>query len=535
MKELPPEIIHQYYAKGSWSDYFVNILKEVSERASCLRRKVGAIAVADRRIIATGYNGTPSGIAHCEKVGCLRIEKHVPSGERHEICMDGDTKVKLLDGTFKTIRELTESNSDDFWVYSYKIGEGIVPAKAYHPRYVGKRECVKITLDNGAEIICTPDHKILGRDEKFIEASALESGSSLMSLYYNFSRDDGYESVCTRKRYSKDWSPSYSTPTHILVKRAMGFDWDTKTHLVHHKNQNKNDNRPENLEIISRSEHTKVHGLFASFSLEQRRENGKKGLESSLKNGLFQSEKFRNRASESAKEQWKDPKFRELMTEVNKANGKLTAEKTNSDKDCIARRSQGRIVSGISWLMFKSGETLTKENYTSIMKKYPVRGKLGESGPRPPKMETILKWFPSFDDALEQAMIYNHKVVSVESVGMRDVYDLTVPEYENYAIYAGGMSCLFTHNCRAVHAEQNLIIQAAKFGVPLVDTDIYCTHLPCFICFKMLVNCNVRSIYFLEGYPDDMTLDMYASNIASLPSLIHLQPEESYRKMKNDD
>ena len=112
---------------------------------------------------------------------------------------------------------------------------------------------------------------------------------------------------------------------------------------------------------------------------------------------------------------------------------------------------------------------------------------------------------------------------------------MTVPEYENYAIYAGGMSCLFTHNCRAVHAEQNLIIQAAKFGIPLVDADIYCTHLPCFICFKMLVNCNVRSIYFLEGYPDDMTLDMYASNIASLPSLIYLQSEESYGKMKNDD
>lgn len=316
MNDFPSEIIRQYYSKGSWEEYFVNILKQVAARASCLRRQVAAIAVTDRRIIATGYNGTPSGVPHCEKVGCLRIEKHVKSGERHEICMDGDTKVKLH-GTFKTIRELAESNSNDLLVYSYKNGGEIVQAKACQPRYVGKRECVKITLDNGAEIICTPDHKILGRDEKFVEASALKSGSTLMAFDYDFLHDGDIEAL-----------------------------------------------------ILS-----------------------------------------------------------------------------------------------------------------------------------------------------------NHKVVSVESVGMRDVYDLTVPEYENYAIYAGGMSCLFTHNCRAVHAEQNLIIQAAKFGISLSNSDVYCTHLPCFICFKMLVNCGVNSIYFLEGYPDEMTLDMYTSNISSLPRLIYLRPD----------
>ena len=86
MNDFPSEIIRQYYSKGSWEEYFVNILKQVAARASCLRRQVAAIAITDRRIIATGYNGTPSGVPHCEKVGCLRIEKHVKSGERHEIC-----------------------------------------------------------------------------------------------------------------------------------------------------------------------------------------------------------------------------------------------------------------------------------------------------------------------------------------------------------------------------------------------------------------------------------------------------------------
>jgi len=58
----------------------------VAQRSTCLRRKVGAIAVLDRRILATGYNGAPSGVPHCLEVGCLRQQLGIPSGQRHEIC-----------------------------------------------------------------------------------------------------------------------------------------------------------------------------------------------------------------------------------------------------------------------------------------------------------------------------------------------------------------------------------------------------------------------------------------------------------------
>lgn len=58
----------------------------VSGRSTCLRRKVGALAVKERRILATGYNGAPSGLDHCAEIGCLRETMGVPSGQRHEIC-----------------------------------------------------------------------------------------------------------------------------------------------------------------------------------------------------------------------------------------------------------------------------------------------------------------------------------------------------------------------------------------------------------------------------------------------------------------
>lgn len=72
--------------RPSWPEYFMAITKLVATRSTCLRRHVGAILVKDKRILASGYNGAPSGLRHCEEVGCLRANSAVPSGERHELC-----------------------------------------------------------------------------------------------------------------------------------------------------------------------------------------------------------------------------------------------------------------------------------------------------------------------------------------------------------------------------------------------------------------------------------------------------------------
>jgi len=57
-----------------------------ARRSTCLRRKVGAVLVKNKKVLATGYNGAPKDITHCEVTGCLREKMGVPSGERHEIC-----------------------------------------------------------------------------------------------------------------------------------------------------------------------------------------------------------------------------------------------------------------------------------------------------------------------------------------------------------------------------------------------------------------------------------------------------------------
>ncbi|HPB17968.1 MAG TPA: cytidine/deoxycytidylate deaminase family protein [Clostridia bacterium] len=72
--------------RPSWDEYFMQVVHLVKTRSTCLRRKVGAVIVKDKRILATGYNGAPVGCRHCEETGCLRQKLNVPSGERHELC-----------------------------------------------------------------------------------------------------------------------------------------------------------------------------------------------------------------------------------------------------------------------------------------------------------------------------------------------------------------------------------------------------------------------------------------------------------------
>ena len=76
----------KYRGRPTWDQYFMNIARLASTRSTCLRRQVGAVIVKDKKILATGYNGAPSGLKHCLDIGCLREELGIPSGERHELC-----------------------------------------------------------------------------------------------------------------------------------------------------------------------------------------------------------------------------------------------------------------------------------------------------------------------------------------------------------------------------------------------------------------------------------------------------------------
>ena len=117
----------------------MGIAEEVSRRSTCLRRRVGAVLVVEKRILATGYNGAPSGVPHCLDTGCLRQQMAVPSGERHELCRGLHAEQNAV-------------------IQAAKHGVRIVGATLYtthHPCSL----CAKMAINAGIDrIVCREDY-----------------------------------------------------------------------------------------------------------------------------------------------------------------------------------------------------------------------------------------------------------------------------------------------------------------------------------------------------------------------------------------
>lgn len=487
----------------SWNDYFMEMCDLVAKRSTCLRRKIGAVIVKDNQVLATGYNGAPSGTIHCSDIegGCMRERLGIESGTHHELCVAGNTQIKLLDGTIKTIEELNDTVHllDHVDVYSYNKEKGITFGKGCLFKYSGYRECVNITLDNGFVVTCTPDHKFLLTSGEFVEAQNLDYGSSLMSMYYSYHDNNGkYEFI-----YG---DTNTGELTHHKVARHKLYFEPEEGKIIHHKNFNSLDNRPSNLEQLTVSEHRCLHNAFEPKTSEFYREIGKKGIEA--KRLIGWSEEERKAISERTKNQWKtNTEFREKTLAILRQNCVKGALKSNRDPKAIRSRRIGNIRSGISRLLFlaktKLNIDITAENYNSIRAKFNTRR--NEKGPCPPKMENILKYYKTFEEALSDAKRYNHKVVSVTPAGLHHVYDMTVLFDENFAIYVGDNSCIFAHNCRASHSEQSAIAQAAKHGVSIDGATLYCNTRPCSICTRLIINSGIKKVYYRDYYPDEFS------------------------------
>jgi len=123
--------------RPSWDAYFMSIARLVAGRSTCLRRQVGAIIVKDRRILATGYNGAPARLPHCDETGCMRDRLRVPPGERHELCRGIHAEQNAI-------------------IQSANYGTGIDGATIYsthHPCSV----CAKMIINAGIVRVVTDD------------------------------------------------------------------------------------------------------------------------------------------------------------------------------------------------------------------------------------------------------------------------------------------------------------------------------------------------------------------------------------------
>jgi len=197
------------------------------------------------------------------------------SDELNGKCLHPDTKIPMLDGTEKTIKEIAEifENSEeepDLWVYSYdKETDSIIPGKvvlAEKTRLDAK--LVKVTLDNGEHVISTPDHGFVLKGGEKIEAQNLKEGDSLQAVYREYrkirNQQNPYEHVYQPSR--QKW-----VTTHKMVDEYFNgeiknngyredgtFDRDSLI-VVHHKDFSRSNNNPGNLQRCTYREHSAIH------------------------------------------------------------------------------------------------------------------------------------------------------------------------------------------------------------------------------------------------------------------------------------
>ena len=358
------------------------------------------------------------------------------------ICFTGDTKVPLLDGTERTLRDLADGVAGlSFWVYSCD-GEGnVVPGLAHSPRKTRRNaELLKVTLDNGETIRCTPDHPFMMRDGSYRQASLLQSGDSLMPLYRKLGTGQmkGYERVYNPA--TKRWRFTH----RVSAAYAHGGRYDGE--VVHHKDFDKRNNAPDNLEVMSWDDHTRLHSEHCD-----------------LLNAYAQSEEGRQQSRQIMEEHWADPEWRARMIEQLGKNGRAACNtraaegrngtQTWTEEDFAAAHAKmaktltGRPRSEEACANISSGlKKLYAEDPEALERCQERQKKATEAAAQQQKRGLTQAQLEARRESIKKARAArrnNHKVVSVESAGCEDVYDLTVEAHHNFALSAG----VFVHNC----------------------------------------------------------------------------------------
>lgn len=185
-------------------------------------------------------------------------------------CLDKNTKIKLLDGTVPTVEEMKTrfDAGEQLYVYSVDENGDFVPGVVEGVYITGKCDhFIEVTLDNGEKIRTTPDHPYLLRTGQYVEAQQLQLGQSLMPIYFS-KTDNGYETVkfnSTGKYYST-YKVVGNTfyPQEIEFKKQEALNDGSVEKMrydvaIHHRDFNKDNNSPDNLQIMTAYEHWMYH------------------------------------------------------------------------------------------------------------------------------------------------------------------------------------------------------------------------------------------------------------------------------------
>jgi dCTP deaminase len=407
----------------------------------------------------------PNSFALARSIEYFRIPRNVLTicvgKSTYARCFSADTRVALVDGSTPTLEELASryERGESFWGYALGPFGRIVVALLDAPRHVGSDSLLEIRLDNQEVIRCTPDHEFIRRDGTVVAACDLRTGDSLMPLYRQHFR--GYEAV---------YQPlnGHIYPTHRLadewnIRNGVYAD-DPGTHR-HHKDRDRLNNNPWNIERMDAKEHVQLHNrdtFGESFDGKVHGERIRQSLEARAQDPAW-CRKFQQVQRERALRFWNDERYAGARERLRRSRVALwTDERRAISSDMMVIRyfdeSEREAQGERQRLAWARDDGKRRARQAEIARGIRIREEIDETAVRAALERagtlrgaarllgcdrSVFRRFPEVM-ASRSRRPRNHRIEAIQTLpGTHDVFCLTVPEAGNFALASG----IFALNC----------------------------------------------------------------------------------------